>query len=768
MPSLPPVYVELRATAQSFTAAMQSAQNELKKTADVGQSNMDRMAQVGKVAFAGLATAAIGFGATAVKAALDGQQAHAQLVQAVSNSGTAFSSVGGEVDGLSDRFANLGYENDAVEQALTRLVTASGNTQTAMDNMGLAADLARARHISLEDAAGGLGKILAGNLKGMAAFGLSAKDAGGNSLTAAQAIAELNQRFGGAAAAQAGTYAGQLDALHAKFSNLQETVGNQLLPVLARLGDVVADGVGWIERNGEAAAVMAGVVGGPLVAAIGLFIVRQAMAFGTAAAQAVNNVGRALLALVPAAEAAEVAESGLAATTAVATGGLSLLGAGAALLVTHFLGHAKAAADVASATAGAQGAVDGMTGAEDGLGGATGAATSRLKEQADLFTQLSGDTNAQASEILKLIGDQQALDQATLKLTSTSKTNTQVQKDATTAAKNLSDAQEKVTKATDAYNKLQAGLGQRISRDHVDLQHNLTQAQLSNEEAQRKVTDAVAEYGVNSFEARQANLDLESSYITLQDAQTAMGTEGQAAWDEVNAAQQAVTDAGQAVQDAIDKQREAVEKLNKPSSDVAANTLAWQQAQLALNGDWDKFSGMLATNPEIRDQLAATLKRMKENLPKGADTKPLSDLLDKLDKMATTFSAAAPPNSMLDRMLQGQGALPPGAAPSAMLTAPSAVITSPTGMSPSTLDALTGRRAFGGPVLPGGTYLVGEQGPELLRMGSTAGTVSPGAGGVTVIINVAGSVTSERDLALTVREELLKLGRNMVGVGLGG
>jgi hypothetical protein len=96
------------------------------------------------------------------------------------------------------------------------------------------------------------------------------------------------------------------------------------------------------------------------------------------------------------------------------------------------------------------------------------------------------------------------------------------------------------------------------------------------------------------------------------------------------------------------------------------------------------------------------------------------------------------------------------------------VITSPTGMSPSTLDALTGRRAFGGPVLPGGTYLVGEQGPELLRMGSTAGTVSPGAGGVTVIINVAGSVTSERDLALTVREELLKLGRNMVGVGLGG
>lgn len=37
----------------------------------------------------------------------------------------------------------------------------------------------------------------------------------------------------------------------------------------------------------------------------------------------------------------------------------------------------------------------------------------------------------------------------------------------------------------------------------------------------------------------------------------------------------------------------------------------------------------------------------------------------------------------------------------------------------------TGTRAAGGPVSPYGTYLVGEQGPELLRMGSQSGTVVP-------------------------------------------
>ena len=45
------------------------------------------------------------------------QQAHAQLVQAVQNSGTAFGSVSGQIDAMSERFAKLGYENDEVEAA---------------------------------------------------------------------------------------------------------------------------------------------------------------------------------------------------------------------------------------------------------------------------------------------------------------------------------------------------------------------------------------------------------------------------------------------------------------------------------------------------------------------------------------------------------------------------------------------------------------------------------------------------------------------------
>ena len=51
--------------------------------------------------------------------------------------------------------------------------------------------------------------------------------------------------------------------------------------------------------------------------------------------------------------------------------------------------------------------------------------------------------------------------------------------------------------------------------------------------------------------------------------------------------------------------------------------------------------------------------------------------------------------------------------------------------------AFSGARAGGGPVTPGGAYLVGERGPEVFRPAS-AGSVEPAAGGMTVNVTVQG------------------------------
>ncbi|WP_184717166.1 phage tail tape measure protein [Caulobacter sp.] len=65
----------------------------------------------------------------------------------------------------------------------------------------------------------------------------------------------------------------------------------------------------------------------------------------------------------------------------------------------------------------------------------------------------------------------------------------------------------------------------------------------------------------------------------------------------------------------------------------------------------------------------------------------------------------------------------------------------------------SGSRADGGPVLPGGAYLVGERGPEVFRP-SAGGSIEPvgTAGGVSVTVNVqggdvAGLIRSDAQLA---------------------
>lgn len=72
-----------------------------------------------------------------------------------------------------------------------------------------------------------------------------------------------------------------------------------------------------------------------------------------------------------------------------------------------------------------------------------------------------------------------------------------------------------------------------------------------------------------------------------------------------------------------------------------------------------------------------------------------------------------------------------------------------------------GRRAAGGPVAAGTSYLVGERGPELFTPGRS-GSISPNGsmGGVTVVVQ--GSVIAERDLGRTIADALRD--NNLIGV----
>lgn len=77
--------------------------------------------------------------------------------------------------------------------------------------------------------------------------------------------------------------------------------------------------------------------------------------------------------------------------------------------------------------------------------------------------------------------------------------------------------------------------------------------------------------------------------------------------------------------------------------------------------------------------------------------------------------------------------------------------------------------AEGGRIMGSGLAVVGERGPELLGLPRGAAVMplpAGGGGGVSVTVIVQGSVIAERDLARTVRDELVKLQRRNINTGI--
>jgi hypothetical protein len=104
--------------------------------------------------------------------------------------------------------------------------------------------------------------------------------------------------------------------------------------------------------------------------------------------------------------------------------------------------------------------------------------------------------------------------------------------------------------------------------------------------------------------------------------------------------------------------------------------------------------------------------------------------------------------------------------------APPVVTVSPGGGSGGSGPGI-GRRATGGPVQSGQPYWVGDGGEPELFIPNQSGRIVPqskvpqgGGGGDTIIINVGGSVVSERELVEVVHTGLLRKKRGNVSLGL--
>ena len=247
------VVAVLRANTSEFTAKMGEAEAQVTKLTKSGASNFEKLASVGKVATMALGAGALAVGVIAVDLGNKAEDAQAQLVNAFKNAGTSVNNYKPQIAAVDAQLTKYGYTNTETNAAIARLVTVTGNAKTSLNDMGLAANIARNRHIDLTSAGDLLAKTMAGNVTAAKRMGieippeiLKIKDPmeKANDITAI-----LEERFRGSAAAAAGTFSGRMETMKAQGENLASTIGVALIPILEKLVTQVSQVVTWFEKH---------------------------------------------------------------------------------------------------------------------------------------------------------------------------------------------------------------------------------------------------------------------------------------------------------------------------------------------------------------------------------------------------------------------------------------------------------------------------------------------------------------------------------------
>lgn len=194
-----------------------------------------RIGGIAKGALLGIAGIGIGVGAALLGAAHEAAQEEVgifRLAQAVKNAGGDWDELRGHIeDVIHTQELQTAFSDNEQRDALSMLIALTGDYDTGLARLPIAMDLARGANIDLVTASRLLGKTSDENTTALARMGIKLKD----NATAQDVLNAVTEKFGGQAAAFAGTTAGQMQIVQNEFSNLTEQVGAMVLPMISQL-----------------------------------------------------------------------------------------------------------------------------------------------------------------------------------------------------------------------------------------------------------------------------------------------------------------------------------------------------------------------------------------------------------------------------------------------------------------------------------------------------------------------------------------------------
>lgn len=205
----------------------------------------------GMLAIAGGAAAAgaaiFEIGKKSVEAAATEQKSQVILANAFAHTGTSIDAQRVLVEHAQGTMQRYGYSAADTDLALAKLEISAKNPAKAMNDLGVAADLAAARQIPLATATALVAKAQQGSASALTRLGIvsadQAKKLKGHS---EEILHTLEGMYGGAAEKVSHTAAGSFAALQAMIENTLGKIGQVLLPPLMAILPIVMKLVGVI------------------------------------------------------------------------------------------------------------------------------------------------------------------------------------------------------------------------------------------------------------------------------------------------------------------------------------------------------------------------------------------------------------------------------------------------------------------------------------------------------------------------------------------
>ena len=196
-----------------------------------------------KASLGAIGVATAGFLGSSIKSAEDAEKSTQQVSVLLQNQGMSAQDASAGIQKFTKSITDMSaYSGGEAKAALTALTNKGIDFGTAMQNSTLLADVAAGSNTSLADAADLLANAYNGKTKALTTLGILSKDevkqlgdSEDATITMADVQQRLNERYGGAAQAQLGTYAGQQKELENNFKSCQKTIGDAMLPVLTQL-----------------------------------------------------------------------------------------------------------------------------------------------------------------------------------------------------------------------------------------------------------------------------------------------------------------------------------------------------------------------------------------------------------------------------------------------------------------------------------------------------------------------------------------------------